>query len=149
MTVSLPEVPRSGFTLPKESFLDAGLGLVQRIENRVSGIPPSRPGHAKTWKKPSRPSPILGSASGSPSATHRPLPTPRNTSPASVPARRDAGRPPAPAPAAPKSERVELTVEAVRLRTELGISGGAVTRTTAPFDSDGTVREAPHQRPSL
>lgn len=25
--------------MPRESFLEAGLGLVQRIQNRVSGIP--------------------------------------------------------------------------------------------------------------
>lgn len=83
VTVSLPEVPRSGCTMPKESFLEAGLGLLQRIENRVSGIPDSSIRPAKTRRKPSRPSPTPSNASASPFATHRPLPTPKKTSPAS------------------------------------------------------------------
>ena len=37
--VSLDKVPRSVFVMSKESFLDGGVGLIQRIENRVSGIP--------------------------------------------------------------------------------------------------------------
>lgn len=37
--VSLDRVPRSVFVMSKESFLDGGVGLIQRIENRVSGIP--------------------------------------------------------------------------------------------------------------
>lgn len=37
--VSLAEVPRSEFVMTKESFLEGRLGLIQRIENRVCGIP--------------------------------------------------------------------------------------------------------------
>lgn len=37
--VRLVGVPRSDFTLTRDTFLDAGTGLIQRIENRVSGIP--------------------------------------------------------------------------------------------------------------
>ena len=35
----LDAVPRSGFTMTRQSFLDGGVGLIQRIENRASGIP--------------------------------------------------------------------------------------------------------------
>lgn len=62
---------------------DSGLCSGSRTASAAS--PPFSTRPAKTWKKPSRPSPILSSASGSPSATHRPLPTPRKTSPASSP----------------------------------------------------------------
>lgn len=37
--VRLAGVPRSGFTLSRDLFLEGGTGLIQRIENRVSGIP--------------------------------------------------------------------------------------------------------------
>jgi hypothetical protein len=37
--VQLVGVPRSEFTLTRDTFLDGGTGLIQRIENRVSGIP--------------------------------------------------------------------------------------------------------------
>lgn len=37
--VGLDGVPRSSFTMTRESFLEGGSGLIQRIENRVSGIP--------------------------------------------------------------------------------------------------------------
>ncbi|WP_242087846.1 hypothetical protein [Microbacterium lacticum] len=37
--VGLVGVPRSGFSMSREAFLDGGTGLIQRIENRVSGIP--------------------------------------------------------------------------------------------------------------
>src|SRR5699024_11206105 len=39
VTVRLDAVPRSGFTMTRQSFLDGGIGLIQRIENRASGIP--------------------------------------------------------------------------------------------------------------
>ena len=39
MEVTLDDVPRSGFTLSRELFLEGGVGVIQRIENRVSGIP--------------------------------------------------------------------------------------------------------------
>lgn len=39
VNVALAGVPRSGFILTREAFLDGGVGLIQRIENRVSGIP--------------------------------------------------------------------------------------------------------------
>lgn len=39
VTVRLDAVPRSGFTMTRQSFLDGGVGLIQRIENRASGIP--------------------------------------------------------------------------------------------------------------
>ncbi len=37
--IRLDGVPRSGFVLTRASFLDGGIGLIQRIENRASGIP--------------------------------------------------------------------------------------------------------------
>ncbi len=37
--VRLAGVPRSSFTLSRDLFLEGGTGLIQRIENRVSGIP--------------------------------------------------------------------------------------------------------------
>ncbi|BEH01862.1 lactate dehydrogenase [Brooklawnia propionicigenes] len=37
--VQLDGVPRSGFVITRGSFLDGGVGLIQRIENRASGIP--------------------------------------------------------------------------------------------------------------
>lgn len=37
--VRLDGVPRSGFVLTRSSFLEGGVGLIQRIENRASGIP--------------------------------------------------------------------------------------------------------------
>lgn len=39
VTTSLVGVPRSSFTLTQREFLAGGVGLVQRIENRVSAIP--------------------------------------------------------------------------------------------------------------
>ena len=46
MEVTLADVPRSGFTLSRELFLEGGVGVIQRIENRVSGIP-TLLGHAR------------------------------------------------------------------------------------------------------
>jgi N12 class adenine-specific DNA methylase len=37
--LSLEGVPRSGFAITRDSFLEGGVGLIQRIENRLSGIP--------------------------------------------------------------------------------------------------------------
>lgn len=37
--IRLDGVPRSGFTISRESFLAGGVGLIQRIENRAAGIP--------------------------------------------------------------------------------------------------------------
>ncbi len=37
--ITLDGVPRSTFTVPRDTLLEGGLGLIQRIENRVSGIP--------------------------------------------------------------------------------------------------------------
>lgn len=37
--IGLVGVPRGGFSMSREAFLDGGTGLIQRIENRVSGIP--------------------------------------------------------------------------------------------------------------
>lgn len=37
--VGLVGVPRSGFLMDRDAFLDGGVGPIQRIENRVSGIP--------------------------------------------------------------------------------------------------------------
>ncbi|OYO08831.1 helicase [Enemella evansiae] len=37
--VRLDGVPRSGFVVTRGAFLDGGVGLVQRIENRATGIP--------------------------------------------------------------------------------------------------------------
>lgn len=39
VTTSLAGIPRSSFTLTQREFLAGGVGLVQRIENRVSAIP--------------------------------------------------------------------------------------------------------------
>ncbi|MGN6035885.1 helicase-related protein [Brevibacterium casei] len=39
VNVRLEGVPRSGFVMSREGFLDGGVGLIQRIENRASGIP--------------------------------------------------------------------------------------------------------------
>lgn len=39
VTTSLAGVPRSSFTLSQREFLAGGVGLVQRMENRVSAIP--------------------------------------------------------------------------------------------------------------
>ncbi|WP_211294559.1 helicase-related protein [Microbacterium proteolyticum] len=46
MEVRLDDVPRSGFTISRELFLEGGVGVIQRIENRVSGIP-TLLGHAR------------------------------------------------------------------------------------------------------
>ena len=37
--ITLDGVPRSTFTVPRDTLLEGGVGLIQRIENRVSGIP--------------------------------------------------------------------------------------------------------------
>jgi hypothetical protein len=37
--ITLEGVPRSTFTIPRDTLLEGGTGLIQRIENRVSGIP--------------------------------------------------------------------------------------------------------------
>jgi hypothetical protein len=37
--ITLDGVPRSTFTVPRDTLLESGVGLIQRIENRVSGIP--------------------------------------------------------------------------------------------------------------
>lgn len=39
VNIRLDGVPRSGFIMTRQSFLDGGVGLIQRIENRASGIP--------------------------------------------------------------------------------------------------------------
>lgn len=39
ITTSLAGVPRAGFTIGQREFLAGGVGLVQRIENRVTAIP--------------------------------------------------------------------------------------------------------------
>lgn len=47
MRIRLDGVPRSGFVMTRQAFLDGGVGLIQRIENRTSGIP-SLLEHART-----------------------------------------------------------------------------------------------------
>ena len=37
--IALDGVPRGSLTVARDGFLDGGVGLIQRIENRVSGIP--------------------------------------------------------------------------------------------------------------
>lgn len=37
--ITLDGVPRSTFTISRQTLLEGGVGLIQRIENRVSGIP--------------------------------------------------------------------------------------------------------------
>ena len=150
MTVSLPEVPRSGFTLPKESFLGAGLGLVQRIENRVSGIP-SLLDQARE---------DLEEAEQTVADTQQRLGQPFRHAQTLADAEEDLARvesqlaamqdEPRHEPAAPASERVELTIEAVHaFEPNLGSREGAVTSTSEPFGADGAIREAPRNRPSL
>lgn len=39
VTIGLKGVPGSGFTLDQATFLAGGIGVIQRIENRVAGIP--------------------------------------------------------------------------------------------------------------
>jgi N12 class adenine-specific DNA methylase len=39
VTISIDDVPRSTFILAHNTFLEGGVGIIQRIENRVSGIP--------------------------------------------------------------------------------------------------------------
>lgn len=39
VTTNLANVPGSGFTLGQRQYADGGIGLIQRIENRVSAIP--------------------------------------------------------------------------------------------------------------
>ncbi|MFT3859977.1 helicase [Micropruina sp.] len=39
VNIRLDGVPRSGFIMTRQAFLDGGVGLIQRIENRASGIP--------------------------------------------------------------------------------------------------------------
>lgn len=45
--LGLKDVPRSSFMVTRDSFLEGGVGIIQRIENRVSGIP-SLLDHART-----------------------------------------------------------------------------------------------------
>lgn len=37
--ISLAGVPRTAFLMSRSEFIDAGIGLIQRIENRAAGIP--------------------------------------------------------------------------------------------------------------
>jgi hypothetical protein len=37
--ITLDGVPSSTFTIPRDTLIESGTGLIQRIENRVSGIP--------------------------------------------------------------------------------------------------------------
>ena len=39
VVIGLADVPRSTFTIPRETFLAGGVGIIQRIENRAAGIP--------------------------------------------------------------------------------------------------------------
>lgn len=39
VTTTLADVPGSGFTLGQRQFSEGGIGLIQRIENRVGAIP--------------------------------------------------------------------------------------------------------------
>lgn len=41
VVLELENVPRSAITLPREVFLEGGIGLVRQLENRVAGIPKS------------------------------------------------------------------------------------------------------------
>lgn len=150
VTVSLPEVPRSGFTMPKESFLEAGLGLVQRIENRVSGIP--------TLLDQARED--LEEAELTVADTQQRLGQPFRHAQALANAEEDLARvetelaamqdEPHPETDSLESERVELTIEAVRgYQPNLGSREGAVTVTVEPFDSRDPTRQPPSSTPSL
>ena len=46
IAISLDGVPRTTILLPRSTFLEGGVGIIQRIENRVSGIP-ALLGHAR------------------------------------------------------------------------------------------------------
>ena len=146
VTVSLPEVPRSGFTLPKESFLDAGLGLVQRIENRVSGIP-SLLDQARE---------DLEEAEQTVADTQQRLGQPFRHAQTLADAEEDLARvesqlsamqdEPRHEPAAPASERVELTIEAVRsYEPNLGSREG--TGVPAARDWNSTAPHGPEREP--
>ncbi|GAA1729212.1 SNF2-related protein [Microbacterium paludicola] len=150
VTVSLPEVPRSGFTMPKESFLDAGLGLMQRIENRVSGIP--------TLLDQARED--LEEAEQTVADTQQRLGQPFRHAQALADAEEDLARvesqlaamqdEPAPEPVAPESERVELTVEAVRAyEPNLGSREGARREPAAPFVPAPPPAAPPSNAPRL
>ena len=150
VTVSLPEVPRSGFTMPKESFLEAGLGLVQRIENRVSGIP-SLLDQARE---------DLEEAEQTVADTQQRLGQHFRHAQALADAEEDLARvesqlaamqdKPAPEPAAPDSERVELTVEAVRAyEPNLGSREGAGREPAAPFVPAPPPAAPPSNAPRL
>lgn len=39
VTIQLVDVPRSQITIPRTELIEGGVGLIQRIENRASGIP--------------------------------------------------------------------------------------------------------------
>ena len=146
VTVSLPEVPRSGFTMSKESFLDAELGLVQRIENRVSGIPALLDqAHAD-----------LEEAEQTIADTQQRLGQPFRHTQALADAEEDLARveaqlaamkdEPAPEPAAPTSERLQLTIEAVRAgEPNLGSREGAAI--AAAGDWNSTAPHSPEREP--
>ncbi len=100
--------------MPKESFLEGGIGLIQRIENRVSGIP-SLLDQARA---------DLEEAEQTVADTQQRLGQPFRHAQALADTEEDLARvesqlasmqgEPPPEPAAPESERVELTIEAVR-----------------------------------
>src|SRR6218665_2667445 len=134
VTASLPEVPRSGFTMPKESFLEAGLGLAQRLENRVSGIP----------ALVERGREDRGEAEQTVADTQQRLGQPFRHAQALADAEEDLARvesqlaamqdEPAPEPAVPESERIELTIGAGRAyEPNLGSREGAGREPAAPF----------------
>lgn len=150
VTVWLPEVPRSGFTMPKESFLDAGLGLIQRIENRVSGIP-SLLDQARE---------DLEEAEQTVADTQQRLGQPFRHAQALADAEEDLARvetqlaamqdEPAPAPPAAESERIALTIEAVRsYEPHLGSREGATREPSAPFVSAAPPAAPPSNVPRL
>src|SRR5690606_15241821 len=136
--------------LPKESFLDAGLGLVQRIENRVSGIP-SLLDQARE---------DLEEAEQTVADTQQRLGQPFRHAQALADAEEDLARvesqlaamqdEPAPEPAAPESEPVELTIEAVRAHEpNPGTRDGAGRERAAAFGPGTAPAGPPGSAPRL
>ncbi|GAA4366344.1 hypothetical protein [Agromyces bauzanensis] len=136
--------------MPKESFLEAGLGLVQRIENRVSGIP-SLLHQARA---------DLEEAEQTVTDTQQRLGQPFRHAQALADAEEDLARvesqltamqdEPRPEPAAPESERVELTIDAVRAyEPHLGSRETAGRAPTAPFIPETPAHTPPSNAPRL
>ena len=141
----LDGVPRSAFTVSRDTVMDGGVGLIQRIENRVSGIPSlltqaeedlatAQRTIAETDQRIGRPfkhAQALADAEVDLARVETQLAAPQD----------DPTQPPSPAPEA-------LTVEAVRShRPTLGVRSDP-TRSTRPSDAGRPDRSHP-ETPSI